>query len=126
MPCSLRRRLADADAQSREVLGAERLGDRAQSVVAGESAAELQLQATGLEVEFVVGDDQAREVLERRARSSGGSAAPDSFMNVVGTARVTGPRAVVTVALSARWRLSSVRRAPRRSATSRTASPPTL
>ena len=59
-------------------------------------------------------------------RNSGGSAAPDSFMNVVGTARVIGPRSVDTVALSARCRLSCVSRRPRRSATSRTASPPTL
>ena len=69
------------DAKSREVLGAQRLGDGAQAVVSGEPPADLQLQSTGFEVEFVVRDDQA----VRRPRATcdavtAASAAPDSFM----------------------------------------------
>src|SRR5665213_190405 len=60
----LGRRLADPDSQSREVVGAERLGDRTQSVVSREPTTELDLQSARFEVQFVVRDDESREVLE--------------------------------------------------------------
>jgi hypothetical protein len=44
----------------------------------------------------------------------------------VGTAKVTGPFFVVMVTETQRWRFSREKDAPRRWATSRTASPPTL
>ena len=58
-------RAADADAQAEEVLTAESLGDRAQAVVAGEPSAGARLQASRLEVDLVVHDeDRVRVDLE--------------------------------------------------------------
>ena len=58
-----------------EVLGAERLGDGAKAVMAGEPPAELQLQTSRFEVELVVDDDhEVREVVDRRATKQGGAA----------------------------------------------------
>jgi len=49
-------RMSDADAQAPEVAGRQRLGDVLQSIVAGQAAAVLQFDASGLEVELIVGD----------------------------------------------------------------------
>jgi dihydroxyacetone kinase len=53
----LRRGLPDADAHAQELVGVEVLLDRAQTVVAGEAAADLHPQDRGREVELVVHDD---------------------------------------------------------------------
>src|SRR5438105_15848522 len=50
-------RLADADPNSRELVGVQMLLDRSQTVVAGQAAAELQPQHRRFEIELVVHDD---------------------------------------------------------------------
>ena len=50
-------RLADADPHSRELVGMQMLLDRAQTVVAGQAAADLQPQHRRFEIELVVHDD---------------------------------------------------------------------
>jgi len=54
---------ADPDSQSREIVGAERLGDRSQAVVARETPPNLSCSRP-VQVQLVVRDDETRQVLE--------------------------------------------------------------
>ena len=62
-------RLADADAQPDVIGGAEMLGDRPQAIVASKAAARLDLDPTGVEIEFVVDDDELVGILNAVATS---------------------------------------------------------
>src|SRR5207302_8191088 len=68
-------RPADTDPEAQELLRAERLRERAQSVVASEASARARLEPAGLEVDVVVDDEESAGLHLEEARRGADRAA---------------------------------------------------
>ena len=106
----LRRRLADADAHAQERVVVQVLLDRAQPVVPGEAAADLDPQHRGARSSSSCTITSCSGSTPKR-RTSGATACPESFMYVVGTASARRFPPTRTSSTSARSLLLRSRRA---------------